>query len=669
MTRDTREPSKRRRNRVPVSCINCRSLKTKCDGIRPVCSTCSSHERDCAFDQPGRSGRASKSVLISCPNIVEVVFANKTSSYLQSLERRLGFLERNSDLNKTVLDPPAPSRQESADASAQKDSSSVVVDANVSIGGVSFPQMILSALYGHNKIQAQSIETSHDVRTSYLSLLEVDLYSLPSNASEILDRFFNFRHVLGPLFHVPTVRPRLEATLQCPIQERPRYRSEFVLLNMIFALCTSHWSMRNSAAAREHYDIAMMLMQPTLLRDWTLEHVQSLAIATRYLQGSNASIECWNVLGLAIRVAYGLRLHQEPLDTEPPPIRETKRRVWYALYTLDMHLSMIYGRPPMTRLTDFSVHPPEDLDDHCICDDKLLYPMPKRPSMMSFTIQVIKLYQIVEKVLENLPQNTDDRGKIMEMVITRDKEYQEWHSALPPHLVLDPNDAKEPPWILALRGNMVRILIHRQSLVATLHILIKPQQMEDPLVTQNLQYSRRICVSAAMDTVGIVALRHEQTKQTMGLDWYNVYYLFNAVIVLVSHVVDPTYSNDKPALSRVDKALHMIKAMADNHSFAHRAYTFLQRMLDYMHRAMASRQERCVNNVSINLTSPSYHNIATPLCVENETDPAPPGLDDLFGFTRVLTDDLETRLEDLDPTNLDDLLWQFNELHSFPIAL
>nr|UBX54572.1 fungal specific transcription factor domain [Aspergillus sp.] len=468
---------------------------------------------------------------------------------------------------------------------------SVVIDANVSIGGMSLAQMIITALHGHDRVKAEAMTTDCHVRTTQSMLLGEDLYNLPSNTSELLERFFSSRNILTPVFHVPTVRSTFNAAILCPTGQRHLHQPTFILLNMILALCTSHWMVvaeADAAMARRYYDIAMALLQPSLLRDWTLEHVQALIIGARYLQGSNCANESWNILGLAIRIAHGLRLHQDPPKSDPIPLQETKRRTWYAAYTLDMHFSMIYERPSAIRSADFTTRLPEDLDDDCIRDSGLLYPVPRPPSSsMTFFIRVIKLYQIVEDVLSRFSGDSLSGLKMVELVTTFDEAYQKWRQETPSHLVFDPKSLQqgttpsipEPPWILVLRGHMLRILIHRHSMAWTLRRLVRPQREEDSMVSHALQYSRKVCIASATETIDIVALRHEQTKQTMGLNWYNTYYLFNSAIILVSHIIDPAHSHDEHALAKVGQALRMMRAMASDHSFAQRAYSFLQQLL------------------------------------------------------------------------------------------
>lgn len=426
---------------------------------------------------------------------------------------------------------PALDNQPSFDGSHKDSPASVIADANVSLGGVAFAQLILNTLHGGDVVKAQSMSTDNEVREKPSQINEEDLDKIPSNAAELLAQFFNFRHPLSPVFHVPTIRPLLDSAIRCHSGERlSTYKPTMIILNMIFALCTSHWlivsddTVANHRAARRHYDIAMRLMQPNLLRDWRLEHVQALLIGARYLQCSSCADECWNVLGLAIRIAYGLCLHREPPESDPPPVRETKRRVWYAAYTLDRLMSMVYERPSAIRSAECSVLQPEDLDDDCIRMDGLLYPMPRRPTAMTFSIEIIKLYRIMEALMTGLTGDVHSNRNMVQLVSSLHERYRRWHRALPACLVLDHTNPLEQPWILALRANMVQILIHRQSLAMTLHGLAVPQEADDVMVQKAQQRSRDICVGAAVETVDIVALRHEETKKTLGRNWFNIYY-------------------------------------------------------------------------------------------------------------------------------------------------
>lgn len=170
--------------------------------------------------------------------------------------------------------------------------------------------------------------------------------------------------------------------------------------------------------------------------------------------GRQSPDECWNVLGLAVRIASGLELHRPPPEGLDCLSKEVHKRVSCACYGFDQLLSMIYGRPTAT-LTATSTTPlPEDLDDDLIHPNKLLHPSVKTPSSMSFSIQVSKLYRLLESA-SSLSDLT------LEYLAKLDEEFEAWCSEVPASLKVQDGVRfqDDKPIILALRANMVRILI------------------------------------------------------------------------------------------------------------------------------------------------------------------------------------------------------------------
>ncbi|OBT61942.1 hypothetical protein VE03_08234 [Pseudogymnoascus sp. 23342-1-I1] len=243
---------------------------------------------------------------------------------------------------------------------------------------------------------------------------------------------------------------------------------------------------------------------------------------------------------------------------------------------------MIYGRPAVTSSVDFTFPLPEDLDDECILADRVLYLTPKGVSGMRFSIEIAKLYKILEVATRSVDfETTDGCGEALaQSVLVLDERFQRWYADVPRELKLEENEdeAAEKPLILALRANMVRILIHRPTLALSLRALsgtVDHRRADEGVKSRILQHSRGICVSTAMETVNLIGRRHEQTRRMSGTSWFNLYYLFNATLILVSHVVDTAYntaySNALPCLAQFDTALTMIKAMSSNHTFAQKA--------------------------------------------------------------------------------------------------
>lgn len=68
--------------------------------------------------------------------------------------------------------------------------------------------------------------------------------------------------------------------------------------------------------------------------------------------------------------------------------------------------------------------------------------------------------------------------------------------------------------------------------------------------------------------------------------------MFNAILIIVSHVVDPEYVDDRSALHHLDQAVHMIRQMSVNHLCAQRAYHFLQQLLKLLDQTMPDDRQR-----------------------------------------------------------------------------
>ncbi|RFU79707.1 hypothetical protein TARUN_2513 [Trichoderma arundinaceum] len=530
--------------------------------------------------------------------------------------------------------------------------------------GESFTQLILNAMnHPSIKLEAQSFPSPRDSSVEMRS--SEDLFSPPLEARELLQVYFDFHHELTPIFHVPSIMARFEEVLNN--RDAPRNVESLytlVILNMICALAAAHSRQGRGCSdttSRKYYNTAMQLMRPALMSEWRIEKVQALLLGARYLQSSSYSNECWTVLGLAIRIAYDLELHRPPDPDKFDCIeQEVRKRVWYACFGLDKLLSMMYGRPAATSTATFSTPLPEDLDDDCIRPTRLLFPSVQTSSNMSFFLQVSKLYRLLEAttVLGDQPRLAD--------LVSLDEEFEAWYADVPDKFQIHTSAAREDETalILALRANMVCILIHRQSLVSGLSALSSASSTSIPapkgweggrLRTSMLQRSRQICVSTAEETVRLVAERHEQTKNAMGPSWFNLYYLFTSILIIVSHVVDPEFQYDRSALMHLDQAVNMIRQMSVNHLCAQRAYAFLQQLLGLLDRTMPEERHRSPERYSTPLTAMAGSNIGgeeTTMCSSCTTVTANEHIDNgdydlwsLWDTTQGLTMDLGSQLE------------------------
>lgn len=112
-------------------------------------------------------------------------------------------------------------------------------------------------------------------------------------------------------------------------------------LNVIFAIASqfSHdipLEMRESTAEL-YFERAMQLLHLEVFSVGSLQLVQTILLMGMYLQSTDEAHRCWVLIGVAIRVAQGLRLHlpETTAGMKCQSERELARRVWHGCILMD----------------------------------------------------------------------------------------------------------------------------------------------------------------------------------------------------------------------------------------------------------------------------------------------------------------------------------------------
>lgn len=110
----------------------------------------------------------------------------------------------------------------------------------------------------------------------------------------------------------------------------------------------------------------------------TLQCEVLLLHASRMMSSRNA--ESWTQLGFIVRMAMTMGLHRDP--DEFPQIRpfyaELRRRLWYSIMDMDLHVALACNLPCSVREGEYSCRPPSNLDDNDIYPDMGKLP-PSKP--------------------------------------------------------------------------------------------------------------------------------------------------------------------------------------------------------------------------------------------------------------------------------------------------
>ncbi|KAH7141321.1 fungal-specific transcription factor domain-containing protein [Dactylonectria estremocensis] len=416
---------------------------------------------------------------------------------------------------------------------------------------------------------------------------------LRAEADSLLDSYWAWVHSLYPFIHQTSFEKRYLTVWNSQNKSRSVHPSPsetagcydnlndelfYCLLNIVFALGTlfnpSIDPLDRDRLSRPFFERSKALLDLDALAQGSLPLVQTLLLMGQYLQSTDMSSSCWNIVGLAIRVAQGIGLHHEPRGRGRQPVdqldTEMRRRAWTGCVFLDRVLALAYGRPLMIHLAK----PQDQLVLPSAVDDEFLTRHPQVPgsqpegipSKMECYVQAIKLKEIMGQVLttcydggpedknndsvgpdtaNGLEKESRINGNGLQAIFDVDGLLTAWHNQLPEHLrVLTYQDECIPAHSLNLEGNL---MFRRQATVLEaryLHVrlvMLRPvltflasdsckASLETHSLTSNMRHDQLVkaansCVSVAQRLVNLVTENFSPDSDLLPAPWYNVFFL------------------------------------------------------------------------------------------------------------------------------------------------
>ncbi|RDW79353.1 hypothetical protein BP6252_03991 [Coleophoma cylindrospora] len=589
-------PPAGKRRRIALACRTCRVRKSRCDGQRPLCSSCSSFGFDCLYE-PGESAT----------NIIV------RKDYVSDLEQRVTFIEhklqRLDDVLKGHLSP-CPDSSPCRPTSITQSISSLVAtsrtkgtratsleepqDEDASTNGmamtfvdeqssaffgessnIKFTQLLLRgvaavhqaspavpSLLNRGTALGETIIASVPQRRPYpvaasMSLLDSSPTALPpiEEMDTLLDIYFDTAGSVFPFIHEETMRTTYT---ECRLNGFTRARRTWLgTLNMIFAMASSfdtdYVASANKRFERSNvfYKRAVELCGELSKRVISLEIVHYLLLVVIHCQGTQRSVQAWNNFGLVIRSAIALGLHSKSNGRALGRVQEEYRhRTWAVIYCLDKVLSVAFGRPAsiadeqmtsrepvlgLTQIASSNAHSNVDLPGE-------------------FLAISLRLYQVMSKSLidqygANLEIADSDPDDIASLKASGElrKTLQIWAASLPSHLRLCEPDSNIPSQntqmnrfrvILTLRHHNLGILIHKPLLSATIRHLFRAESAaggSPPYLLQLAMAEAHECIRSAQLTIDLVhsiISADPTSKNNLGAVFFTLYYVFTASLVI-----------------------------------------------------------------------------------------------------------------------------------------
>ncbi|EUC26897.1 hypothetical protein COCCADRAFT_113091 [Bipolaris zeicola 26-R-13] len=378
-----------KRNRATIACTNCRQRKSRCDGLRPKCSVCKDYSLECAYSNTSTLTKNSVS-----KGLIEALEArltrlengftgmstrvnkiedlqNKGTTHISSVSHASGI---PSDLPLSQAEDSARTLAELEDPTDGMGSMIFTDEEDLRFFGpssnIAFTRRIVTlttailkkaASMGGPISPEEYTITSHIPRISRppspipiltdhsdAASIGTEPFILPpqQDTHHLIELYFSSTGTLFPYIDkdgfLQTYR-QLTSTNMVSVR-----RSWLGLLNVILAMATNAntgydatlSAQERTSKSNVYFRRASVLCDRQIRHGTSVEIVQLLLLMSQYLQGSERSIETWNLHGLAVKAAYQLGLHSsDALQQYPPREREFRKRTWYGT------LSMTMGRP------------------------------------------------------------------------------------------------------------------------------------------------------------------------------------------------------------------------------------------------------------------------------------------------------------------------------------
>lgn len=220
-----------------------------------------------------------------------------------------------------------------------------------------------------------------------------------------------------------------------------------------------------------------------------------------------------------------------------PIEKETRRKIWWGVYTLDRMLAVALGRPLGINDSDCDVEYPLDVDDDKLPEYFSGAPMSQNPmSLMTGIIALIKLYEIGGRVLrdvyaiENCKDHLEPERKadLQRMVESLDNELTQWCDDLPAVFKSQSNTDEQVSMGAVLCS-------HYYSLLTTLHRNMLPVKRDQPVApksTVKAVSSARSCIRLAPSMKNVVPPSHHLA--------FFIQHLFSSAVILLLYAMHST---------------------------------------------------------------------------------------------------------------------------------
>ncbi|KAK7610248.1 fungal-specific transcription factor domain-containing protein [Phyllosticta paracitricarpa] len=354
------------------------------------------------------------------------------------------------------------------------------------------------------------------------------------HAEYLVGRYFEFAMPTYRFLHRPSITSWLWELSHDKVVVAPAKRA---VLYMIFAYAMLYETSRikdQEADSRRKSEADFREAQVLLAHETgpaTLESVQARFIQCHYLLSTGRSNQAWYTFGTTVQLSMALGLHRKRYSAEKASlvVRETKRRLFWAIYTLDRYLAIVSDRPTMLQDDDISQEFPLAINDDDLTDTHAVQPS-RDDCLEDGPISHCQLARMVGRIAKeqhSMHTKTDSERRANSM--QHHKALDEWRARLPPLLS---GCIKPSSLILIFRRQCTVLKLAHAHAVMLVNRPFLLSSRTDHVV----QGFADDCLAAARTVLELV-LAFFAEGQPVSSFWFTQHIVFNALAVIYVHLL------------------------------------------------------------------------------------------------------------------------------------
>lgn len=491
-------------SRIAQACDRCRSKKIRCDGIRPCCTQCANVGFECRT-----SDKLSRRAF--------------PRGYTESLEERVRALESEVRDLKDLLDekdekiemlskmhgnrrrlsvgsgPGSASNASSPEVESRpgreptppKEDKFRVQASPLLLGVENSDSYFMGPSSGRGfmeafkrKLQERGKPCSAFNAEAFLHIQGCDPL-VPKETPvtmRVPPRLFSDRCVnvyfqewapLFPVLHKPTFLRIYEEFVADP--EKIKNNHKLAQLHLVFgvaAISSDSSDLDQIAACEQQWQRSL----EAVLMENTMNTLQCLVLALVYCTVRADYKRLQYYKGIAVGLSHRLGLHQSQKRFSFGALTaETRKKVFWTLYTLDCFSAAVLGLPKLVKEEDAHAEYPSDTDDEYVTEKGFQPTLPGEYTRLSSALALFRAARIMAKVLETIYPAATSYELSLQQMSALEAELDDWSDKLPQHLKLnfrqdkpstDLTGSRSP--LLALAYYYIRTLIFRPAVGSSL---------------------------------------------------------------------------------------------------------------------------------------------------------------------------------------------------------